>query len=237
MSDIHGNGDALDAVLAQREAAACREIWFLGDLGGYGPETERCYRKLLSRQALIIPGNHDLYYGRRMSGEFFSSEAMLALIVSGQDLSTDYRELMKHLPDTAVRKGFTLVHGSLLNPASDYIHTLDDARKNFARLKGRYALFGHTHRPGAFISHKGEISWITPGDGEVLSLRGKKALINPGSVGQPRDGDPRASWAVLDAAKKEVQYFRTTYDIQSYQGKMVGMGASEFLIARVEKGI
>ncbi|MBN2659364.1 MAG: metallophosphoesterase family protein [Spirochaetales bacterium] len=237
LSDIHGNSVALEAVLAEPEARACREIWVLGDLAGYGPEPDRCYSMLRDRKALLIPGNHDLYYGGKMRSDFFSAEAARALVLSNPRVSKEFREVMKHSPLKKRRKGYTLVHGSLLNPSSDYILTADDALRNFRLLKGHGLLFGHTHRQGCFTYDRGDILWTSPRPGEVFSFRGKKALINPGSAGQPRDGDPRAAWAVLDTAARTITFYRSEYDIPAYQEKMKDMGASDFLLTRVEKGL
>jgi len=237
LSDIHGNGDALDALLAEPEARECRKIWFLGDLAGYGPEPELCYNMLKERKALLIPGNHDLYFGGRMSRDFFSAEAGRALLLTNSRVSDEFRGQMKRSPVKIRRKGFTLVHGSLTNPAADYILTPDDALKNFRLLKGRGLLYGHTHRQGCFLYERGDINWISPRAGETIVFRGKKALINPGSAGQPRDGDSRAAWAVLDTSAGSVTFYRSEYDISYYQSKMRDMGASDFLLSRVEKGL
>lgn len=237
LSDIHGNSDALEAVLAESDAQVCKETWSLGDLGGYGPDADRCFQILIERKSLLLAGNHDLYYGGRLDRDLFSPEALKALLVSGQNIGTKFRNTMKELSTSSRRKGYDLVHGSLINPDSDYILTESDAFKNFRVLKTKAALFGHTHRQGSFLYDEGKVSWIAPAEGEILSFRGKKALINPGSVGQPRDGDPRAAWAVLDTRRKEVIFHRTAYDISSYQKKMRDIGASDFLISRVETGI
>ncbi|MBB6480514.1 metallophosphoesterase family protein [Spirochaeta isovalerica] len=237
LSDVHGNSEALEAVLVEPEARECREIWFLGDLAGYGPEPEICYSMLKKRKALIVPGNHDLYFGGRMSSDFFSAEAARALILTNPRVGKEFREVMKHSPLKKRRKGYTLVHGSLINPSSDYILNADDALQNFRLLKGHGLLYGHTHRQGCFLYDRGEILWLRPSSGEVLSFRGKKILINPGSAGQPRDGDPRAPWAVLDTRAKQITFYRSEYDVAAYQRKMQEIGASDFLLSRVEKGL
>lgn len=237
LSDIHGNYDALSAVLDAADSEGYKEIWTLGDLGGYGPEGDRCFNRLMNEKALLIPGNHDLYYAGKLSSDIFGQEALKALLTAGQKISKPFRDVMSSLPLTARRKGYTLVHGSLTDPARDYVLNLDEAEINFKMLKGKYLLFGHSHKQGCFLQEKKEISWFKPEGNEPLSYNRKRALINPGSVGQPRDGDSRAAWALLDIKKKEVRFMRTPYDIPSYQEKMRKLGASEFLINRVEKGI
>lgn len=237
LSDIHGNFDALESVLADAERESWKELWFLGDLGGYGPETDKCFQLLNSLNPVLIPGNHDLYYANRLSRSLFSREALTALVLSGASVPKGYIEVMKSIPVMQRRKGITLVHGSLINPEIDYILHVDDARENLKILKGRCALFGHTHRQGYFIESDDDVSWVKPEAGQLSNFRKKRILINPGSVGQPRDCDPRASWAIMDTSKKEVQFFRTAYNISSVQQKMKKMGSSDFLIERLEKGI
>ena len=236
LSDIHENLEALNSVLNASEAYNWKEIWFLGDLGGYGPDPDKCFQLLKSRQIVFLPGNHDLYYAGVLSRNLFSKEALKALLQGSSLISSEYINIMKNIPHIQKRKGITLVHGSLVDPRIDYILNIDDAFVNFQRLKGQCCLFGHTHRQGGFLEVKKSIQWIKPENGDVINFRGSRILINPGSVGQPRDRDPRAAWAILDTSKKEVQFFRTKYDIAAVQNKMKEMGSSDFLIKRLETG-
>ena len=237
ISDIHGNSDALESILAEPEVQECREIWCLGDVAGYGPEPGKCFNILRDRNALFIPGNHDLYFAGKFRSDFFSSEASAALILTASKVGQDFRQLMGFLPVKVRRKGFTLVHGSLINPPTDYILTAEDAYANFKLLKGKGIIYGHTHKQGFFVNQNGVILWSRPKSGESVTYRNRKILFNPGSVGQPRDGDPRAAWAVLNSRTKEVFFYRTSYDIEAYQKKMRDIDASEFLISRVAKGL
>ncbi|MBI9099976.1 MAG: metallophosphoesterase family protein [Spirochaetaceae bacterium] len=237
LSDIHGNFDALEAVMTHAGGFSWQEIWFLGDLGGYGPEVDKCFHVLQSHSTLFLPGNHDLYYSGRLSRGFFSKEARKALILSRDTIKKEYFDTMKVLPVFRKKKGVSMVHGSLIDPERDYILHEEDALQNFKLLKGQCCLFGHTHRQGCYLKEKDKLFWIRPEDNEVVQYRRKKILINPGSVGQPRDHDPRAAWAILDTKAKEVQFFRTEYNIQSVQRKMEALGSSEFLIRRLESGM
>lgn len=237
LSDIHGNSDALGAVLSEAERYSPGEVWFLGDLGGYGPETDKCFNRLMSYNVFLLPGNHDLYYAGRLSGDAFSDEALRALILSGGSVSREYIEVMKILPLFQKRKGISMVHGSLLNPETEYILYVDNAVSNFRKLKGKCGLFGHTHCQGSFCEDGTEVFWKKGENEQKISYRKNRLLINPGSVGQPRDSDPRAAWAVLDTVRKEVQFFRTPYNISSVQEKMRAIGSSQFLISRLERGI
>jgi len=236
LSDIHGNLDAMNAVLEEADKLKWKELWFLGDISGYGPEPDKCFTLLQSLKVVYIPGNHDLYYAGKLSRSFFSREALQALLLTGTYIRPDFIAIMKGIPLMQRRKGITMVHGSIIDPSREYILTKDQAEKNFDILKGDCCLFGHTHWQGCFIKDKNTVTWIKPEIGETVSYRKKRILINPGSVGQPRDKDPGAAWAILDMKKKEVQFFRTEYDISATQKKMRAMGSSEFLIKRLETG-
>jgi diadenosine tetraphosphatase ApaH/serine/threonine PP2A family protein phosphatase len=166
----------------------------------------------------------------------FSREALRALLLTGSGVKKDFIDILKALPVQQKRKGITLVHGSPLDPSTDYILYEDEALESFKAFKGACCLFGHTHRQGYFIKTGDNISWVKPERGEVLRYKGVRVLVNPGSIGQPRDLDPRAAWAILDIKKKEVQFFRTEYDISLTQEKMKALGSSEFLINRLSKG-
>lgn len=237
LSDVHGNLDALESVLSESEKYKWKELWFLGDLAGYGPEPDKCYDLLKSYNLVFIPGNHDLYLAGKLERNRYSMEALRALIITGPLLKKDFRDVISALPLHQKRKGITLVHGSPKNPSTDYILCEENARDSFDLFRGSCCLFGHTHRQGYFIkSPSGNTSWHKPEPGNILQYKGSRILLNPGSVGQPRDYDPRASWAILDTGKKEVQFFRTPYDIEKTQNKMKAIGLSEFLIRRLERG-
>lgn len=237
LSDVHGNLDALESVLLQAQLSNWQEIWFLGDLGGYGPQPDECFQLLKSHKIVFLPGNHDLYYAGVLSRNVFSREALQALLLTRSKIRKEYIDIMKAIPVIQRRKGITLVHGSLVDPKTDYIINIDDAEKNFKILKGNCCLFGHTHIQGCFIQENKITTWFRPSSNDLIKYKGKKILINPGSVGQPRDKDPRAAWAILDTSKKEVQFFRTEYIIENVQNKMRKMGSSEFLINRLETGV
>lgn len=236
LSDIHGNLEALEAVLSESEKHKWKEIWFLGDLAGYGPETDKCFRLLQLYNLVYIPGNHDLYLAGKLSRNVFSREALQALLLTGSNVKKDFLDILKAIPAMQKRKGITLVHGSPLNPSTDYILFEDEAIEAFDSFRGRCCLYGHTHRQGYFLKSGNTISWNIPEIGEPLCYKGVRVLVNPGSVGQPRDKDPRAAWAIMDLKKKEIQFYRTAYDIEKTQAKMKAIGSSDFLINRLERG-
>ncbi|MDC7240403.1 MAG: metallophosphoesterase family protein [Spirochaetales bacterium] len=237
LSDIHGNLEALEAVLEDSASQNWEEIWFLGDLAGYGPEPEACYRLLLKEKTLFIPGNHDLYLCGRMSGSFFSNESRKALIMSHSLVSGDFLNHMKELPVFQERKGVLMVHGSVEDPTRDYILGEPDALRNFKAATKKWVLFGHSHIQEYYSLSRRNLSSGRAETGQTLSLKGSRVLINPGSIGQPRDGNPDAAWGILDTRKKEFTFYRTPYNFRKTQEKMEAAGFSEFLIDRLSKGI
>ncbi len=237
LADIHGNLNALEAVLEASKIYKWKELWCLGDLGGYGPEPEKCFNLLRSEKAVIVPGNHDLYLAGRMKGSFFSLEAHKSLIYSRSCLSRETVNILKILPEKQKRRGITLVHGSPRNPSSEYILNKEDAIKNFSSFNGFCCLFGHTHIQEYYRLTVSGLEQGSAVEGESVKYKQSRILINPGSVGQPRDGNNKAAWAIIDTGKKEVIFNRTEYDIKGTQEKMRAADSSEYLINRLEKGI
>ena len=145
-------------------------------------------------------------------------------------------DTLKALEPRLERKGVTLVHGSPVDPVSNYLLNINEAEESFKHFRGSSCLFGHTHVQGGVLKSGDGIRWFKPALGEVIDYSKKRILINPGSVGQPRDRDPRAAWALFDRRKKEVQFFRSQYNIQDTQEKMQNLGSSDFLIQRIQRG-
>lgn len=237
LSDIHGNYHALKEVLNEAAKYKWKELWFLGDLGGYGPRPEECFQLLKQNNAVFIPGNHDLYLSGQLSGSFFSQEARRSLITSRGLMKKKTLVILKDLPRKQTKKGITLVHGSPENPATEYIIDETDAIRNFSAFKGSCCLFGHSHIQEYYKLTRGELDWQRPTNKSVIDYKKSRILINPGSIGQPRDRDPRAAWGLLDTRKKTMTFFRTDYDIAATQREMEGIGASEFLIQRLSQGV
>ena len=237
LSDIHGNQEALNAVLKDAESRDWKELWFLGDLCGYGPEPEACFKRLSQEKLCFIPGNHDLTLSGRFKADFFNQESRIALVLSRSLVSKNTLELINALPAEQTRKGIHLVHGSPEGPSDKYILDIEDAARNFVLTRKNCVLYGHSHRQEYFLSDGKEISQNRPGNEETVSWKKKRILINPGSVGQPRDRDPRAAWGIVDSWKKEFTFYRTSYDPAPTQKKMEKIGFSEFLRARLNEGI
>ncbi len=237
LADIHGNLNALQAVLSSSLKYNWKELWFLGDLGGYGPEPEECFKLLKTYKTSFISGNHDLFLADRMSGNFFSNEAFRSLALSRSLVSDEFLEYLHDLPEKKIRKGVTLVHGSPIGPSNDYILGNNDALRNFSHFRGFCCLFGHTHIQKYYLLTPQGLKSGNPESGDMVNFDQNRILVNPGSVGQPRDGDPRAGWCIFDTGKKEIFFHRTEYDINETQQKMREIGSSDFLVNRLEKGI
>lgn len=237
LSDIHGNLEALKTVIEASKHHKWKELWFLGDLAGYGPRPQDCFQLLRKYRTTIIPGNHDSYLAGIISGSFFSEQSLHSLILNRGQLNQATLDLIKEIPQRQEKKGVTLVHGSPRNPITDYIISESDASDCFNAFKGSCCLFGHTHVQGYYKLTNGEIVSSGIANGEIVSYRKSRILVNPGSVGQPRDGNPDAAWCLLNTRKKEVQFFRTPYDIKTTQKEMRAQNASDFLVTRLEKGM
>jgi predicted phosphodiesterase len=238
VSDIHGNGDALDKVLEELEGDVAR-IYHLGDLAGYNAEPEKCVRWAMEKAAGGIMGNHDAVACGKSGGEFFNAPARIAAQWASSRLSPEALSYLKGLPDRlSVEGGILLVHGSPSDP-DRYLFTLDDAAEELDRLSGEEApgtvFFGHTHVPAAIVRRRdGSTDSLTPSGFRLKE--GERALLNPGSVGQPRDRNPHASFLVYDTGTRTVAWHRVAYDVASCQRKVLAAGLPRFFAARLAEG-
>lgn len=235
LSDLHSNLTALEAVLAA--AGEVDALWHLGDVVGYGPEPDAVVARLERLGATGVKGNHDAAATGGSEIDWFNPDARRAMEWTRTAISRRTHGWLAGLPETLVVDDATLVHGSPREPIWEYVTSVPVARANLAALGTRLGFHGHTHLPIAFLEEDGRIEVISPGDGSVLELRGRRALINPGSVGQPRDGDPRASFLVLDTAADTVRWQRTPYDIAAVQEQMRAAALPAPLAARLSLGL
>ena len=189
LSDIHSNLVALDAVLAH--AGQVDAVWHLGDVVGYGPDPDGVVARLVAVGAVGVLGNHDAAALGGPEIEWFNPDAMAAAAWTRDTISEATRGWLSAQPVTRVADGFSLVHGSPRDPLREYVTTPEIARANMDVLETSYGLHGHTHIPVAFIEVDRRITVVKPGDATTIPLSGDRAMLNPGSVGQPRDGDPR----------------------------------------------
>lgn len=236
ISDIHANDTALEAVL--RDAGSVDAVWCLGDLVGYGPEPNGVVEKLRSMPRLTcILGNHDAALVRRMDFEAFNGDARISLTWTENTLNPDNMAFLRSLPPQLVEGDITLAHGSPRDPTWEYVLNTLTARLNFSHFDTPYCLIGHTHiqsmfaldektdRVNAQMSRPGEIVALVP-----------RAILNPGSVGQPRDRDPRAAYAILDRDKCTWEPRRVGYDIAAVQERIRAAGLPPRHALRLAEG-
>jgi diadenosine tetraphosphatase ApaH/serine/threonine PP2A family protein phosphatase len=235
LADIHGNLEAFRAVMRDIEdRGGVDELWCLGDMVGYGPEPSACLDLLREYPHACVAGNHDWAAAGRIDTEDFNPDAAAACEWTSKQLTSTDKDYLKNLPLTLVRGDFTLAHGSPRDPLYEYIFSVVSAEDNLLSVGTVHCLIGHTHVPAVFSYCEGicRKESLLP----VLQLRGRM-IINPGGVGQPRDGDPRASYAVYDDAERVIYSYRVPYDIAAVQEKMRKAGLPEYLSLRLSDGL
>jgi len=214
VSDIHGNLQAFEAVLDAVAESDCEEMWCLGDLVGYGADPDACVALAREHAAICLAGNHDLGVRGSVPLEQFSRGAALAATWTQENISAQTREFLDSLAPSNVEEVVALYHASPRDPVWEYVLSPLQAELCLDVQAKRIALIGHSHVALSFSRLAGAAATgETRGPDEELDLRDGGWLINPGSVGQPRDGDPRAAWLELDTDGWGAVYRRTDYDI------------------------
>jgi predicted phosphodiesterase len=237
VSDIHGNLHALEAVLAAVDAEAPDGVWCLGDLVGYGPKPNACVARIAARASVCLAGNHDLAALGLLDHDDFTPEAALAARWTAVVLDEDERGYLEGLAPQARREGAGLYHASPRDPVWEYILTPDAVQAAFRSCSDALLLVGHSHVPLAVSLAGTELDGGHAGAGTVVELDpARRWLVNPGSVGQPRDGDPRAAFLVLDLGAKRASFRRVEYDVPRTQAEIRERGLPESLAARLETG-
>ena len=231
VSDIHSNLVALDAVLAA--IGAVDAVWHLGDVVGYGPEPDGVVDRLLSLDATGVRGNHDAAAIGGSEIDWFNPEARAAMEWTRGAISDATRDWLRALPLKHLEPEFTLVHGSPRDPTWEYVTTASIARAGLSAIPTKHGLHGHTHIPVAFTEVDGRMRTLVPRAGNTVALGEGRMLLNPGSVGQPRDGDPRASYLVLDLDAATATWGRTPYDIDTVRSAMKAAGLPQRLADRL----
>lgn len=234
LSDIHSNLVALDAVLAH--AGNVDAVWHLGDVVGYGPDPDGVVARLAAIGAIGVLGNHDAAALGGPEIEWFNPDAKTAALWTRDRIAAQTRDWLAALPPTMVVDGFSLVHGSPRDPLREYITAPEVASPNLRHLATRIGLHGHTHVPSAFVQLSDRLAEEWPLDGDVLELTGEPSLLNPGSVGQPRDGDPAAAYLTLDPEAGMVTWHRVAYDVGAVQAAMRSAGLPPRLADRLGQG-
>lgn len=235
LADIHSNLAAFQAVLDDMEArGGVDEIWCLGDIVGYGPDPSECIALLRQYAHLSVAGNHDWASIGKVDVSDFNPDAAAACRWTAGQLTQEDVVYLEGLPLTVRRGEFTIVHGSPREPIWEYVVSARTALASFDSFDTKYCLIGHSHMP-LFFEHTGETCVLQPLP-EELRLADNRLIINPGGVGQPRDGDPSASYAVCDEDEMAVYHYRVAYDVEATQERMLRQGLPEFLVARLSYG-
>ena len=237
VADIHSNLEAFQAVLQDAEyRGGFQEIWALGDIVGYGPDPGPCVDLLRQYEHHSVAGNHDWAAVGKLSLAEFNPIAAAANRWTAQQLSADQIKYLSALPLRLEREGFTIVHGSPIDPLWEYILSLSTAWASFQHFQTRRCLVGHSHIPFMCQQLEGRCAFTEFPVGANVELADERFIINPGSVGQPRDGDPRASYAIYDSDKTAVARFRVEYDIAATHKKIRCHGLPGFLAERLAYG-
>ncbi|MCU0494966.1 MAG: metallophosphatase family protein [Chloroflexaceae bacterium] len=239
VSDIHSNIVAFEAVLAA--ADQFDDVWCLGDIIGYGPAPNDCVEMIRPRANEIIIGNHDLACLGKVDLDDFNPDARRANEWNGRQLKDTNRSWLERLnPRKQIDERFTIAHGSPREPVWEYLLTCDEALENGAYFDTQVCFIGHSHVQLFFrLASDGHCTRTRPHSGDVLDLNtpGERFIINPGSVGQPRDYDRRAAYAILDTDAGLLEFHRVEYDIQKTQQQMREAKLPFQLVRRLEHGM
>ena len=236
ISDIHANQNALDAVLV--DAGEFDAAWCLGDLVGYGPDPNECVDRVRALPNLVcIIGNHDAATLNQIDSETFNPEARQAIRWTQAALTDANLSFLRSLPERVNLDHVTLAHGSPRHPVWEYLLDTQNATRSFEYFESPYCFVGHTHLPSIYYmgdnNHSARL--LIPEANTHLMLS-PRAILNPGSVGQPRDRDPRAAYAIYTPDEEVWEYKRVTYDVVSVQDRMKSAGLPERHIQRLTAG-
>jgi predicted phosphodiesterase len=236
ISDVHANLPALEAVLAWIEADGVDELWCLGDLTGYGAEPGRCIDVVLDRAAVCLAGNHDMVVTGEIDIAMFSSDARAAAEWTRQVLDADALARLRELRPSGARRGVELYHGSIRDSVWEYVIDDRTAAICLEQQGSPISMVGHSHVPLAY-GYDGDtfLGGMAGAETELTTLPGP-FLLNPGSVGQPRDGDPRAAYLLLDLDTGQARWRRVDYDVQDAQRAIREAGLPLRLGARLAEG-
>lgn len=236
ISDIHANLTALETVL--EDAGEVEQVWCLGDVVGYGPSPNECIQRVQNLpNVTCIMGNHDSASIGQIDIHTFNPEARVSIEWLQSQLTEESLTFLRGLPEKESFDQVTLAHGSPREPVLEYLLDTQAATENFEYFETDFCFVGHTHLPVIFhIKAQDYISRLSiPPANEKTELQ-VRTIINPGSVGQPRDRDPRASYAIFDSDKNTWDYRRLEYDIAAVQKLMNAAGLPERHVLRLEGG-
>lgn len=242
ISDIHANVTAFQTVL-EHARNQWDTIWFLGDLVGYGPDPNECVQELQKHSHIALSGNHDQAVLGNLDIKSFNREAKYAITWTHEALSSESMSYLQSLSSKQIEGNFTLAHASPRYPVWEYILDPLTASENFNWFETDFCLVGHTHVPIIFeerLNGFRRVNVRQPSYAprqEAFSLGPERLIINPGSVGQPRDSDPRAAYALLDTEAMTWSYQRVSYPIREVQERMEKFGMPKRLVNRLAYGV
>jgi diadenosine tetraphosphatase ApaH/serine/threonine PP2A family protein phosphatase len=237
ISDVHANWHALEAVLEAIDREEPDELWCLGDLVGYGPRPNPCCEAVEGRAALCLAGNHDLGVLGELDLAEFTGDAVVAARWTRGVLAASADAYLSSLRPTARRDGVELFHASPRDPVWDYVLSTEAAVAAFDLTEAPLLLVGHSHVPLTISLERGVPDGGLAQDGTETRLAPGRRLLNPGSVGQPRDGDPRAAWLLLDLEAGRALFRRIPYDVVRTQEEIRERGLPDALAQRLAHGI
>lgn len=238
LSDIHANLEAFTAVLNDISKRGAGKIWCLGDIIDYGPNPHECIALMQRQRYVSVAGNHDLAGIGVIGTAYFHPDAVIANSWTREQLQQSDLDFLASLPSDIAEGDFTLVHASPREPIWEYLKSAEIAKANLPYFKSPFCLFGHTHKPAIFRWGADDNCVLDEFPEEKdFALQGGRLFVNPGAVGQPRDGDPRASYAVYNSETKTIRLIRVPYDIAATQAKMLQNKLPTGLIERLSFGI
>jgi diadenosine tetraphosphatase ApaH/serine/threonine PP2A family protein phosphatase len=235
LGDIHSNLDALEVVLADAVDQGAEEYFCTGDVVGYNACPHECLEIIRSLGCPVVKGNHDHYVASERNLEDFNPHAAAVVEWTRGQLTDEELQYLRDLPFSVTKAGMTLVHSTMDNPENfGYVFDNYQAETNFIYQKTPICFHGHTHCPMIYEKQLSGIYRIEPQDFDLKP--GRKYFINVGSVGQPRDGDPRATYVIYDTAARRVTFRRLEYDIAAAQARVRAAGLPERLAERLAYG-
>ena len=238
VSDIHGNRHAFEAVLDDARDAGAEELWCLGDVVGYGADPNACVELAREHLAICLAGNHDLAVTGVLGIEEFSYGAAVSAKWTAEVITEQNLAYLHALESSGVEAHFGLYHASPRDPVWEYVLSEDQAERCLDVQEQRVCFIGHSHVALVFVRDgvDGETRGAVREPGATADLRERQWLLNPGSVGQPRDGDPRAAWLLLETDGAQAEWRRTSYDIAGAQAAIRQAGLPDSLADRLEYG-
>jgi len=235
ISDIHGNLHALESVLRSIDAESPDAVWCLGDLVGYGPQPNRCCELVAERADVCLIGNHDLGVLGRIDLEDFSPDAAAAARWTAEVLEDEPRRYLESMSPQAVLEQAELFHASPRDPVWEYVLAPEVAFLSLEATQKPLVLVGHSHIALRFGAD--ELMLALGEEGDEIDLARERWLLNPGSVGQPRDGNPLAAWLLVDFGPGKAVYHRVEYPFEKTQAEIRERGLPEALAVRLETGV